>query len=84
MGSTSKQTIHATSSSGDSAMTREEACALPVSFDIVTAGRGFGIGRTKAHELARSGEFPCRVLRIGNQYRVTRSDLLNALGIDPT
>ena len=55
--------------------------ALPVSVDLVTAARCFGIGRTKAHELARAGEFPCDVLRLGVKYRVTRAALLRALGI---
>jgi hypothetical protein len=64
-------------------MTVEELQALPVSFDLVTAGRAFRIGRTKAHQLARAGEFPCKVLRVGQSYRVTRTDLLRALGIDP-
>lgn len=61
----------------------EEVLALPVSFDLVTAGRAWDFGRTKSHELARQGQFPCPVLRIGNAYRVTRADLLRSLGIDP-
>lgn len=65
-------------------MTTQELLALPVSVDIVTAGRAFGLGRTKSHELARSGEFPCRVMRIGERYRVPRTELLRALGIHPT
>jgi hypothetical protein len=63
-------------------MTAAELAALPVAFDLVTAGRAFDIGRTKSHELARRGQFPCRVLRVGNQYRVTRHDLLRALGVE--
>ena len=62
------------------ALTPEELRALPVAVDLVTAGRAFGVGRTKAHELARAGEFPVPVLRLGNTYRVTRADLLRALG----
>jgi hypothetical protein len=65
-------------------MTTAELLSLPVSIDIVTAGRAFGLGRTKAHELARSGQFPCTVLRVGDRYRVPRSSLLRALGLDPT
>jgi hypothetical protein len=61
----------------------EELLALPVSFDLVTAGRAYNMGRTKAHELARAGTFPCPVLKIGHSYRVTRADLLRSLGIDP-
>ena len=44
-------------------MTLAELAALPVSFDLVTAGRAFAIGRSKAHawrepaiSRARSGE----------------------------
>lgn len=66
-----------------SGMTPAELAALPVSFDLVTAGRAYRIGRTKAHSLARAGQFPCPVLRIGHTYRVTRADLFRALGLDP-
>lgn len=62
-------------------MTREELYALPVSFDIVTAGRAYGIGRTLAYELAKREEFPCTVRRVGDGYRVTRADLFRGLGI---
>ncbi len=64
-------------------MSLEELRALPVSVDLPTAGRAFGIGRTKAHELARRGEFPCRVLRVGAKYRVPRAAIFEALGLDP-
>lgn len=64
-------------------LTVDEVFALPAAVDLVTAGRAWGFGRTKSHELARRGEFPCPVLRIGNAYRVTRADLLRSLGLDP-
>ena len=64
-------------------MTVEELQTLPVSVDLVTAGRAFGIGRTKAFELAKQDKFPCRVLRVGEKYRVPRSALFEALGIEP-
>jgi len=63
-------------------MTIDELLALPVSVDLTTAGRAFGLGRTKAFELASHDEFPCRVLRVGKKYRVPRSAILEALGID--
>lgn len=62
-------------------MTPEELLALPVSVSLITAGRAFGMGRTKAYELAKRNEFPCRVIRIGPAYRVARADLLRALGV---
>ncbi len=61
-------------------MSEAEAQALPVTVDLETAGRAFGFGRTKSHELARAGEFPCPVKRFGRSYRVLRLDLLAALG----
>lgn len=64
------------------AMTVDELMALPVSIDLETAGRAFGMGRTKSQELARRGQFPCRVLRVGPKYRVPRSALFEALGVD--
>jgi hypothetical protein len=62
------------------ALSATELRALSTAVDIVTAGRAFGLGRTKAHQLARAGQFPVPVLRIGNSYRVTRAALLRALG----
>ncbi|WP_222936843.1 helix-turn-helix domain-containing protein [Streptomonospora sp. PA3] len=47
--------------------------------ELMTAARMLGIGRTKAYELARQGEFPCHVIRIGEQYRVSTADLLRRL-----
>jgi hypothetical protein len=64
------------------ALTTQELLDLPATVDLRTAGKAFGIGRTKAHELARSGMFPCQVLRIGNTYRVGRAAILRSLGID--
>jgi Helix-turn-helix domain len=55
---------------------------LPVTIDLMTAARILGIGRTKAHELARHGEFPCLVIRVGDLYRVSTADLLRLLGAD--
>jgi hypothetical protein len=65
-------------------MSPSEILALPVSVDLATAGRAFGLGRTKSFELAKAGEFPCRVIRCGNRYRVPRTGILAALDIaDP-
>ena len=65
---------------GDSMMTRAELLALPVSVDLLNAARALGMGRTLAYDLAKRGEFPVRVLRLGNSYRVPRADLLRYLG----
>lgn len=62
-------------------LTIDELLALPASIDLVTAGRALGIGRTLAHDLARRGQFPVRVLRLGNRYRVPTAEVLRELGI---
>ncbi|HLK79656.1 MAG TPA: DNA-binding protein [Streptosporangiaceae bacterium] len=64
-------------------MSLDELLSLPVSVDLTTAGRAFGIGRTKSFELVRQGRFPVKVISVGAKYRVTRSAIFEALGLDP-
>lgn len=70
-------------SGGSVGMTHTEALALPVAVSLETANRALGIGRTVGYDLARRGEYPVQVLRLGNAYRVRRADLLTLLGIQP-
>jgi hypothetical protein len=65
-------------------MTVEELLSLPVAVDLVTAGLAFGISKNSAYGLAKRDQFPCRVLKLGNQYRVPRADILRALGVTET
>jgi len=67
----------------DITLSDAELLALPVSVPLTLAGRGFGLGRTKASELAREGEFPCPVIRVGKRYRVARTVLYETLKFDP-
>jgi excisionase family DNA binding protein len=64
-------------------MSLSELLSLPVTVSVGTAARALGLGRSTAYELARCGEFPCRVLRVGHSYRVPTAELLRVLGIDP-
>ncbi|MFD5218059.1 helix-turn-helix domain-containing protein [Streptomyces tendae] len=66
------------------ALTTAEVLALPAAVGLATAGRALGIGRTLAYDLARRGEFPVPLLRLGIAYRVRRADLLAVLGIEPS
>ncbi|WP_019061654.1 hypothetical protein [Streptomyces prunicolor] len=52
---------------------------LPPTTDIVTAGKAFGMGSTKAYQLAKAGQFPCKVVRPGGSYRVVTADMLRVL-----
>jgi hypothetical protein len=64
-------------------LTEAELLALPASVDLPTAGRAFGVGRTKAYELARAGQFPVKVVPVGPKFRVPKRAILDALGINP-
>ncbi len=59
----------------------EELARTQVSTDLVTAGRAWGIGRTKVHDLARQQATPFPVVRLGTAYRVPVEGLLRSLGL---
>jgi excisionase family DNA binding protein len=60
--------------------TPEAVRQLGLTTDVATAGAILGIGRSKAYELAKSGEFPVTILRVGRRYLVPTSALLALLG----
>ncbi|MCZ7431713.1 hypothetical protein ACFSUJ_14500 [Streptomyces lusitanus] len=62
-------------------MSREELLELPAAVDLETGNRALGLGRSKGYELAKRGQYPCKVLRLGNAYRVVTADLLVLLGL---
>lgn len=64
-------------------MTRAELLALPTAVDLTTAARALGLGRTKAQELARAGQWPTPLLRLGSTYRVPTAALLRLLELAP-
>ncbi|MFE5117704.1 DNA-binding protein [Streptomyces sp. NPDC056669] len=64
------------------AMGLEELLALPATVNVTTAGRALGIGRDKAYELIRSGQFPVRTLPLGGTIRVPTAELWKILGVD--
>jgi hypothetical protein len=72
----------ATAQSSNTVWTIEAVRGLGATIDIETAGAILGIGRSKSYELAKTGDFPVRVLRIGRRYLVPTPSLLALLGID--
>ena len=66
---------------GPKGISRDELLALPAAIDLDTGNRALGLGRSKGYELAKRGEYPCRVLRLGKAYRVVTADLLSLLGL---
>lgn len=64
-------------------MTREELLALPVAVDLDTANKALTIGRSTGYALAKRGEYPVSVLKLGNAYRVVTAELHRILGVGP-
>ncbi|WP_100446375.1 helix-turn-helix domain-containing protein [Glycomyces xiaoerkulensis] len=67
----------------DEVWTVERVKALGVMTNVETAAQILGIGRTVAYRLAKEGDFPVQVLRIGHSYRVPVLRLLEVLGAEP-
>ena len=63
--------------------TVEAVRQLGMTTDIETAAAILGIGRTLAFELAKTGQFPVRLLRMGRRIMVPVADLLTYLGVGP-
>ncbi len=51
----------------------------PTISELRNGAAAIGIGRTKAYELARQGEFPVTATRVGSIYRVPVTELLRFL-----
>lgn len=61
----------------------EEIRQWPAAVSLAQAAEVFGIGRTVAHEMAKDGTFPARVVRVGRgqgRYVVATESILAVLG----
>jgi hypothetical protein len=63
-------------------LTETELMALPVTVDVVTAGKAWGVAKNKVYGLIRAGKFPCEVLPLGERLVVTKTALLRSLGYE--
>lgn len=61
--------------------TEQRIRALGAITDLPTAGRIFGLGRAMSYELARTGQFPVPVIRVGARYKVPVAGILTILGL---
>jgi hypothetical protein len=50
-----------------------------ISLDL--ANKAFGIGRSTGYTLAKQGEYPCKVLKLGTKYRAVTADVRRVLGL---
>jgi hypothetical protein len=69
-------------SRNDTTLTFREIFDLPVSVDLRTAARAFGMCLATAYRLVGEEAFPCHTIRVGRRHRVRTVDLLAALGIE--
>ena len=60
-------------------MNQAELRALPPLVDLMTAARALGMGRTTAYELARTGQWPTPILRVGGRFKVPTAPMLALL-----
>lgn len=65
-----------------SPLTLAEVAALPAVVPLLTAARVLGLSRNTAYRLVNRGEFPCRVIKAGDTYRVPTLELLVLIGAD--
>jgi hypothetical protein len=61
--------------------TEQRIRALGTLTDIPTAGRIFGLGRARAYELAKLGDFPVPIIPIGARFKVPVAGILTTLGL---
>lgn len=62
-------------------LTPAELASLPAATDLLTAARALGLGRTRAYQMARAGQFPCPVIKTGRTWLVPTAGLLALLGL---
>ena len=62
-------------------MHHKDLDTLPTVVSIMTAARALGLSRTYAYELAKRGDFPCPIIRVGTTYRVPTAELRKLLGV---
>lgn len=62
-------------------MSIQELLTLPAAVSLETANRALDLSRSAGYALAKRGEYPVRVLKLGNAYRVATADLHRLLGV---
>lgn len=54
----------------------------PPTVDVAAAAIAFGLSRSHAYDLISRGEFPAKVIKVGNRYRVITESVIRALSAD--
>lgn len=61
--------------------TLDEIRGWPAAVSIERAAQAFGISRSHAYELARTGHFPAKVLKVGASVKVVTASIVEALSV---
>jgi hypothetical protein len=59
----------------------------PATVDVTQAARAFRLSRSHAYSLAQRGEFPAKVLKVGQRYSVVTASIIRLLSdqdVEPT
>ncbi|TVT61982.1 DNA-binding protein [Amycolatopsis rhizosphaerae] len=62
--------------------TLAEIRAWPATVSVPKAGTAWGMSRNQSYNMAKRGEFPATVNRIGNRYTVVTASIIRALSGD--
>jgi len=60
---------------------RQELLDAGPTIDLPLANRLLGISKAHGYSLAKRGDYPVRLLKLGHSYRVVTSELLTLLGV---
>ncbi|MGW4694372.1 helix-turn-helix transcriptional regulator [Kitasatospora cineracea] len=60
---------------------RQRMARLPPAIRLSEANDLLSLSRTTGYKLARNGQYPCHVLRLGTEYRVRKHELQRLLHI---
>ncbi|MGK4581765.1 hypothetical protein [Kitasatospora sp. HPMI-4] len=63
---------------------RSSFATLPPAIPLPVANSLLSLSRTTGYKLARTGRYPCAVLRLGAEYRVRKNELQRLLNIGET
>lgn len=63
-------------------MTPDELLALPVVVDLQTAGRAWGLSRSRVYDAHAAGRLPFPVVAVSGRLKVTRAALLRSLDME--
>jgi len=77
-----KPSQHDTDEIAPPVWTIEAVRRLGLTTTIESAASILGIGRTKAYALAKDGDFPIKLIRIGRRYLVPTQALLDLLAVE--